>query len=153
MLTYMSSLGTTSSDTTQLANDVRIVVGRLVRRLRATRKADDLTMAEESVLSRIERDGPLGGGDIAKLEGVKPQAISTILAKLQEKSLISREQDVADGRRTLISATATGRELLSSRRTQWSRQMARAIERTLDENEQRRLHDAINLLDRVMENM
>jgi DNA-binding MarR family transcriptional regulator len=140
-------------DTSQLANEVRAVVGRLVRRLRATRQADDLTMSEETVLSRIEREGPLGGADIAALEGVKPQAISAIIRKLDDKGLISRQQDAADGRRILISATDSAHRLLSGKRTEWSRQMAKAIARTLNDDERQRLRDGIYLLERVMENM
>jgi DNA-binding MarR family transcriptional regulator len=149
----MSSRGTTSSGSTQLANELRVVVGRLIRRLRATRDPDDLTLSEESVLSRIERDGPMGGGDIAELEHVKAQAISAILVKLDERSLISRERDATDGRRILIWVTAEGRKLLGSKRSHWSRQMARAIECTLDADEQQQLRNALQLLSRVMDNM
>jgi DNA-binding MarR family transcriptional regulator len=149
----MSSHVSAPPDSTQISNEVRVVVGRLVRRLRVSRGPDDLTLSEESALSRLDRYGPMGGADLAEQERVKPQAISVILAKLHERSLISRTPDPTDGRRILISATTEGRALLGSKRSQWSQTMARAIDRTLNEAERQQLHDAVLLLDRILEGL
>jgi DNA-binding MarR family transcriptional regulator len=144
---------TSTLDSTAVANQIRVVVGRLVRRLRVVRAPDELTPSEESVLSRIERHGPLSGAELAEQEKVKPQAISAILTKLDGRELIVRASDPTDGRRTLISPTPEGRRLLVSKRSQASEQMARAIDRTLTAAERKQLCDAIVLLDRVTENM
>jgi DNA-binding MarR family transcriptional regulator len=144
---------TSTLDSTEVANQIRVVVGRLVRRLRVVRAPDELTLSEESVLSRLDRYGPLSGAELAEQEKVKPQAISAILAKLDGRALIVREADATDGRRTLISPTPEGRRLLVSKRSQASEQMARAIDRTLTAAERKQLCDAIVLLDRVTENM
>jgi hypothetical protein len=48
-----------------LAGDLRVLIGKLKRRLREQAHLGDLTWSQLSVLSRLERDGPATGSGIA----------------------------------------------------------------------------------------
>ena len=64
----------------QTGCDLRVVLGRIVRRLRQAHAAGDLTLSEISVLSRLDRDGPATPGALADAERVRPQAMGATLA-------------------------------------------------------------------------
>ena len=49
------------ADASALAEELRIVFGALIRRLREQADVGDLTFAQKSVLLRLERDGPATG--------------------------------------------------------------------------------------------
>ena len=84
------------------------MLGRIVRRLRQGHEAGEVTLSELSVLSRLDREGAMPAGVIAEQERVSPQAMTTILAVLEERGLVARQGDVRDGRRASLSATASG---------------------------------------------
>jgi len=96
---------------------LRIVLGRIVRRLRQGHEAGELSLSELSVLSRLERHGSLPAGVLAEQERISPQAMTTILAVLEGRGLATRDADARDGRRVSMSATAAGKKLLAGRRS------------------------------------
>ena len=56
--------------TDEVASELRIVVGRLVRRLRQLHEEGDLTLSELSVLARLDQSGPLPARLLAEQERV-----------------------------------------------------------------------------------
>ena len=134
------------------ATALQIAVGRLVRRLRQTHVPGDLTLSEASVLSRLDRDGAAGPGELATGERVKPQAMGVTLQALEQRGLVSRAPDPGDGRRVVMTLTAGGRRLLTDRRTLKTHALAEAIARLTSE-EQRALAEAARLLDRLAEQL
>jgi DNA-binding MarR family transcriptional regulator len=139
------------ADVTQVANELRIVLGRIVRRLRQGHKAGELTLSELSVLSRLERHGSLPAGVLAEQERISPQAMTTILAVLDDRGLAARDADSRDGRRVSMSATQAGRTLLAGRRSRNAQRMARALDEALTSAERDQLLAAIPLLERLAE--
>jgi DNA-binding MarR family transcriptional regulator len=137
------------ADATQVANDLRIVLGRIVRRLRQGHEAGELSLSELSVLSRLERHGSLPAGVLAEQERISPQAMTTILAVLEGRGLATRDADARDGRRASMSATAAGKKLLAGRRSLNAQRMARALEEALTPTERQELLAAIPLLERL----
>jgi hypothetical protein len=79
------------------AADLRVLIGRLSRRLKARGVAGDLTMPEAMVLARLERGGPATPGALAKAERVQPQSMGATLAGLAERGLVSRSHDPGTG--------------------------------------------------------
>jgi DNA-binding MarR family transcriptional regulator len=144
---------TNAADATEVANDLRIVLGRIVRRLRQAHEAGEVTLSELSVLSRLDREGAMPAGVIAEQERVSPQAMTTILAVLEERGLVARQGDVRDGRRTSMSATASGKRLLAGRRSRSAQHMAQALDESLTTAERKQLLAAIPLLDRLAEGL
>jgi DNA-binding MarR family transcriptional regulator len=89
-------------------NDLKLSLGLLVRRLRATTTAEqqDLSWTQKSVILRLEEDGPMTAADLARAESVKPQSMGTAIAQLEEKGLIEKKPRKDDGRQIDIKVTA-----------------------------------------------
>ena len=132
-----------------LASDLRVVIGQLVRRLRAERR--DLPLAQVTVLGRLDRVGPCGVSDLAAGERVRPQSMASTVAALLAAGLVSRAPDPGDRRRVLIALTPVGREALAVDRRRREGWLADAIRGDLSPKEQRALADAAVLLARIAE--
>ena len=132
-----------------LASDLRVVIGQLVRRLRAERR--DLSLAQVTVLGRLDRVGPCGVSDLAAGERVRPQSMASTVAALLATGLVSRAPDPGDRRRVLIALTPAGREALAVDRRRREGWLADAIRGDLSPKEQRALADAAMLLARIAE--
>jgi DNA-binding MarR family transcriptional regulator len=141
------------ADATQVANELRIVLGRIVRRLRQGHEPGELTLSELSVLSRLDRRGSLPAGVLADEERISPQAMTVILAALEERALAARDADARDGRRVSMSATSAGKRLLAGRRSRSAQRMAQALDQALTPAERQQLLDAIPLLQRLAEGL
>lgn len=140
-------------DTAERAATLGLAVGRIARRLRQAHTVGDLTPSEASVLSRLNRDGADSPGSLAELERVRPQAMASTLAALEERGLVSRRRDATDGRRALMTATEAGRALLAERRSESMRRLSTALEEAFTPAERRRLVAALPLLDRLAERL
>src|ERR1700686_4103388 len=90
------------------AREVKVVFGRLRRRIRALALVDDLSPSQAAVLTRLHKDGPSSTTELARAEAVSHQAIGAILGVLQARGFVERSSDPTDGRRQLISLTAAG---------------------------------------------
>ena len=132
-----------------LASDLQVVIGQLVRRLRAERR--DLPLAQMTVLGRLDRVGPCGVSDLAAGERVRPQSMASTVAALQAAGLVSRAPDPGDRRRVLIALTPAGREALAVDRRRREGWLADTIRGDLSPKEQRALADAAVLLARIAE--
>jgi len=136
-----------TSDTDPLASELRVVIGRLIRRLRAERRG--LGLSQVTVLARLDRGGPATTSDLAAGERVRPQSMADTVGSLVDAGLVERSQDPADGRRVLIGLTQAGREALAADRRLREGWLAAAIERDLTAQERRVLEQATRLLDRL----
>jgi DNA-binding MarR family transcriptional regulator len=131
------------------AREVRIVMGRLRRRLRATYDRRDLTASQTALLSRLDRDGPRSASELAAAERVRPQSVAASLAVLEERGLVERRRDPADGRRQVVSLTPAAVAFLDTSRAAGEEWLARALDEHLDDDERRTVLAAMALLDRV----
>jgi len=129
-----------------LASELRVVLGRLVRRLRAEHR---FPLTHATVLGRLDREGAQGTSDLAVAERVRPQSMAQIVADLQADGLIERHADPGDRRRMLIELTDQGREALSQDRRNREGWLARAIADELSPREQATLARAVELLERL----
>jgi len=141
------------SDIESAAFDLRLALARIVRRLRQAHEPGELTLSEVSVLSRLDREGPATPGALATGERVRPQAMGTTLAALEQRGLVARMPDPDDGRRVSMSATEAGRRLLLDRRSASTRRMTRALTEGFTPEERLRLVEAIPLLDRLADGL
>jgi DNA-binding MarR family transcriptional regulator len=148
----MSATRTDTIDLNRAGNDLRVVVGRIVRRLRQAHATGEATLSELSVLSRLDREGPATPGELAALERVRPQAMGATLTALEQRGLVGRTPDTGDGRRVLMSVTAAGRRVLVDRRSLNTQRMAHALQ-GLSQADQRRLVSMIPLLERLADRL
>jgi DNA-binding MarR family transcriptional regulator len=130
-----------------LAADLRVVLGRLIRRLRAERGG--IPLGQITVLGRLERCGPAGISALAAAQRVRPQSMASTIAALEAAGLVARRADPRDGRRALIELTAPGREALLADRRRREDWLADAIARDLSAHERRVLAEATALLARL----
>ncbi len=135
-----------STEVASAAGELRIVLGQLVRRLRAEYT---LPVAHASVLSRLDREGAQTTSALAAAERVRPQSMAQTLAELETAGLIDRRPDPADGRRVLIELTPGGRERVLEARGRREDWLAAAIAEELEPDEQQTLLAAVPLLRRL----
>ena len=135
-----------SAQVATAASELRLVLGQLVRRLRAEYS---FPVAQASVLSRLDLEGAQTTSGLAATERVRPQSMAQTLAELETAGLIGRRPDPADGRRVLIELTTLGRERVLEARGRREDWLAAAIADELDPQEQRTLLAAVPLLRRL----
>ena len=144
----MATRSESDVDVTQLASELRVVLGRLNRRLRAHHRHFGMTQA--AVLSRLDRCGPQSIGELASAERVRPQSMSQTLCDLEADGYIERRADRRDGRRTLIAMTDEGRAALLEERALREGWLAGSID-TLTPADRELLVDAVEVLERLSE--
>ncbi len=133
-------------DTARLASDLRVVLGQLVRRLRAEHR---FSLSHGAVLGRLDREGPRSVSDLASAERVRPQSMAQTVSELEADHLVSRRPDPDDRRRALVELTEEGRTVLGAERRQREGWLAEAISQGFSEREQDTLREAVALLRRL----
>jgi DNA-binding MarR family transcriptional regulator len=134
-----------------LAEDLRLLIGKLKRRLREQGHHGDLTPSQVSVLLRLEKDGPATVSSLARSEGMRPQSMSSAIAALEATGLVHGAPDPEDGRQTILSLTDTCREWIRVGRTARQDWLARTIMARLSAREQDELASAVGLLKRLID--
>ncbi|MGI4791637.1 MAG: MarR family winged helix-turn-helix transcriptional regulator [Janthinobacterium lividum] len=134
-----------------LAGELRVLVGKLKRRLREESHFGDFTWSQMSALSRLERDGPATVTTLARAEGVRPQSMGATVAILEAAGLVSGVPDPADGRQTILALTDTCRETIKAGRAAREDWLFRAIRTKLTAEEQEQLAAGVDLLKRLVD--
>lgn len=132
-----------------LADELRICLGKLVRRLREQVHPGDFTPSQKSVLLRLDRDGPATVSALARKESVRPQSMRVTVANLETMGAVSGRPDSSDGRQTLIDLTPDFRETLRTFRAAKEDWLAQALQKQLSPQEQKELAAAVKLLQRL----
>jgi DNA-binding MarR family transcriptional regulator len=132
-------------DTSRTASELRLVLGQLVRRLRAEHR---FPLAQGSVLGRLDREGPQSVSDLAVAERVRPQSMAQTVSDLESDGLVQRRPDPADGRRALVDFTENGRVALEEDRRHRVGWLASQIEE-LTPDEQVVIAKATEILRRI----
>jgi DNA-binding MarR family transcriptional regulator len=112
-------------DTAPLASELRVVLGQLIRRLRAEHR---FPITQGTVLGRLDREGPQSVSALSAAERVRPQSMAQTVSDLEADSLVERNPDPSDGRRAMVSLTAAGRSALEADRRHREGWLVKAIE-------------------------
>jgi DNA-binding MarR family transcriptional regulator len=131
---------------TRSASELRIVLGRLTRRLRAEHR---FPISQATVLSRLDREGAATTSALAAAERVRPQSMAHTIAELEADGLVDRTPDPDDRRQILIELTDRGREALADERARREGWLASTIATELTADEQELLIQAVPLLRRL----
>lgn len=97
-----------------MADELGTALVRLVKLVERTatqagdKRGDGLERAAWGVLFRVHCDGPQRSSALAEALHSDPSTISRHVAALVERGLLERTADPADGRATLLAATAEG---------------------------------------------
>ena len=134
--------------TEDVARALLVCVGLLRRRLRQTPVGGALTFPETAALSRLDRGGPAAAADLARREQISPQSMGATLSELETRGLINRRPDPSDGRRIMLSISATGRRELNRRRNARVEQLTAGLA-DFTESELKQLAAAAALIERL----
>ena len=135
----------------ELAGDLRVVLGKLTRRLRGRSAVGDLTSSQKAALSHLEREGSATVSTLARLEGVRPQSMGATVSSLEAAGLVRGVPDPQDGRQTLMSLTPACVEIVRASRAEREDWLLQAIRSHLTADEQQELAHAVRLLARLVD--
>lgn len=113
-------------DLFQPANDLLDLVSLIVRGALDNR---DLSLTAVATLGFLERRGVQRITALATAEGVSQPSMTQLIQRLEQRGLVTRTSDPADGRVALVGLTDNGRAALAARR---ERNAARVAELLAD---------------------
>src|SRR5690606_36020116 len=106
-----------------LAEELRISIARLSRRLRTLRPPvpgdgdrEPLSLTQFAALAAIDRHGSMTPRELADHEKVQPPSMTRVIAYLEERGLVARSPHPTDGRQVVLKATDEGAALLADER-------------------------------------
>lgn len=109
-------------DIAPLANELRLSIHRLTRRLRQQHPEEELTLTQLSAAAIVWREGPMTAGDLAIREQVRPPSITRVVDGLVAVGVVRRKENPADGRQVLVEITDHGAQRMEENvraRTAW----------------------------------
>jgi DNA-binding MarR family transcriptional regulator len=136
----------------EVATALRVAIGTFHRRLRQVPAVDgDLSTPELTALSRLDREGPATSSALARAEQVSPQAMGMTVSGLERRGLVEKQPDPGDGRRTVLSLTPEGRQVVLTKRSARTQQLAKALADGFTPEELTILLRAAPLIERLTE--
>ncbi|MCX4092987.1 MarR family winged helix-turn-helix transcriptional regulator [Nocardia sp. alder85J] len=140
-----------TTDDSGTARELRLVTGRLARRMRRllVDAEEGVAFLELAVLHRLDRDGPASPGSLSSDEDVTTPAIAGVLRHLEELGLVERTRDPADGRRVVVTITEAGRRGLRDRGAAVVGRIHTVLRDDLDESEHAALTAALPVLAKI----
>lgn len=100
-------------DLSRPASDLLELVTLVVKGVSGRR---DLSLTAVATLSSLDRDGPQRITTLAIAEGVSQPSMTQLIQRLEQRGLVARGSDPADGRVALVTVTDQGRAALAARR-------------------------------------
>jgi DNA-binding MarR family transcriptional regulator len=143
-----TSITPTESET-QLAEQLRVALGRLNRSLRLTHIDTDLPPSQREVLMAVARVPSIRLSELSQEEGINPTMLSRIVAKLEASGLVTRTPDGEDARIMHVTVTASGKSLRDTIRSERTDALHYAL-RHLTNDEQRTLAEATPVLEKIV---
>lgn len=130
----------------QAAADLRLVLGQLVRRIRAESL---VPLGQLAVLGLLDRDGPQCTSELAAAQLVRHQSMARTVAQLVQSGAIAQRRHPSDGRITQLSITTIGQEMLRDERERRIDWLTAAIGREIDVDDLPVLTQATAMLGRL----
>jgi len=134
-----------------MAEDLRVLAGKLRRRLREEAHVGDFTPSQVQVLGLLEREGPATVTALARAQGMRPQSMGETLSVLKAAGLVSGAPDPNDGRQTVLSLTPAFRKKVKASRAAREDWLFRTIQTRFSAAEQQQLAIGVDLLKRLID--
>ncbi|MDQ1527297.1 MAG: hypothetical protein QOG18_1910 [Microbacteriaceae bacterium] len=96
--------------------ELRLVVQRLARRIRAMQADSDVTEGQRSVLFVLNNNGAQTLGSLSEHERVTPPSMNRTINALVASGLVTREADERDARRVTLDLSPSGRAFIKETR-------------------------------------
>jgi DNA-binding MarR family transcriptional regulator len=138
-------------DAATVATELMTAMTRLRARLRSESVPMDMrwSWSQLAALGRIVEDGPTTTTDLAQAEHIRRQSMAEIVAVLRADALVETRPDPTDRRKTLLVATAKGRQLLQTIPAARAAWLDVAMRTMLDRDEQEILHKTAAIMNRL----
>lgn len=134
-----------------VANDLRAVLARLLRRLRESPAEHTLTPSQASALSRLSKGGVSTVSALARAENVRPQSMAATVDALEDRGFVSRSPDPSDGRRQIVDVTPGGWAQVEGQRRAAAAWLEDALAEEVSGDELATLSAATVILARIVE--
>jgi DNA-binding MarR family transcriptional regulator len=138
-------------DVPWVAAELRLVVGRLARKLR-DHAPSGLTPTQLSALANIDEFGPLRLTALAAREAIAPPTASRAVDGLVGQGLVTREPDPEDARSTILRVSPQGDEFLAGWRQSRDALLASRLA-ALDPSDISRLAETLPLLRALLDSL
>ncbi|MGA7205516.1 MAG: MarR family transcriptional regulator [Specibacter sp.] len=138
-----------SEETLRVAGELRVVIGKLRRKMNQGRAFGDFTPSQIAALARLESEGPATVTTLAEAEGVRPQSMGAKVAALAAAGLVSSAPDPTDGRQRIWSLTDSAVETVRASRAAKDDWLVRAISSNFTDGEATQLAAGVALLTRL----
>jgi|ERR1700722_693713 len=126
-------------DLNRSANDLLDLLSLVIRELSGSR---DLSLTAVATLGSLDRQGAQRITTLATAQGVSQPSMTQLVQRLEQRGLVVRGSDPADGRVALVKLTDNGRATLADRRKQNADQIAGLLS-SLSDAEATALGDAL----------
>lgn len=141
-----------SEQSRQLASDLRMVITRLIKKLRIkSETGGQLSLTERSTLALLDQHKELLPSELAAMEKITTQSMSQILNNLLELGYISRKISKTDKRKSIISLSNGGQDILYKARNERDEWLNKALQETCSAKEQDMLSRAIAPLTKLVD--
>jgi DNA-binding MarR family transcriptional regulator len=136
----------------QLASDLRMVLTRLIKKLRAkSTMGEKLSLTERSTIALLDQHKELLPNELASMEKITTQSMSQILNHLLEVGYITRRLSKTDKRKSIISISKAGQNILYKVRNERDEWLNKALRETCSSKELDILRRAIEPLTRLVD--
>jgi DNA-binding MarR family transcriptional regulator len=106
------------------ANDLLDLVALVIRGVAGNR---DLSLTAVATLASLDRRGAQRITTLALAEGVSQPSMTQLVQRLEQRGLVRRESDPADGRVALVQLTDSGQAALAARRQRNAERIAELL--------------------------
>jgi DNA-binding MarR family transcriptional regulator len=135
-----------------LASQIRITTTRLIKKLRKkSETGEKLSLTERSTIALLDQHKQLLPSELAGMEKITTQSMSQILNHLSELGYINRETPATDKRKSIISLTDAGREVLYRVRHERDEWLHKAINELCTAEEQDLITKALIPLTKIID--
>jgi DNA-binding MarR family transcriptional regulator len=138
-----------TTTTTETAARLRRAVTRLNRRLRAS-SLGGVSPAQASMLAMIEHLENPTLGELAQAEQIQPPSVTRMVRLMESAGLVTCAADPKDRRSTRVRVSAMGRREIATIRRRKTEFLERTLV-TLSPSDLRRAEEAVQLLERILE--
>ena len=136
----------------KIAAELRTVVSRLMKVLRReTSNEERLSLTERSTLFLVHTNAMVLPSELAAIEKVTSQSMSQILNKLIKLDYINKTSSTADKRKTYITLTPTGKQIVERIKKEREEWLANTINAKITVEEKEILAKSIDILTKLTE--
>ena len=136
----------------QLASDLRTVLTRLINKLRSkSETGGKLSLTERSTIALLDLHKELLPSELAAMEKITTQSMSQILNHLFELGYITRRISITDKRKSIITLSKAGQNVLHKVRNERDEWLNKALKETCTAKELEVLQRAITPLTKLVD--